>query len=270
MNRYQTIVACIVVAILLVVIVVAILVWRMSDTGTEDKAASLDTPIGQSEDLLENDATGQNATTDDLAEEESLAERRANAVNHLIEIVGKSFLENPNYRLDGFLIPASADKLDYYDWSNIYYNDVSIDRLDGIIEPGSFGSDTGRRLQGYWDEFADLPDGFSGWADTDNAAELALWHQFLLDNSIMPVEANEDNVYIWFSASCHDQLPIPLGGSGLLTVAFVYSGSNSSVCRGIFFQAPQCYEFDDLIYDVASWQDSEGILTGGSREHQCL
>ena len=232
MNRYQVVAACVVVATLLVA---AVFVWRMSAAGTEDKATSSDTPVSQPENLLESVDTGQNATTDDLAEEESLAERRANAVNHLIEIVGKSFLENPNYRLDGFLIPASADKLDYYDWSNIYYNDVSIDRLDGIIEPGSFGSDTGRRLQGYWDEFADLPDGFSGWADTDNAAELALWHQFLLDNSIMPVEANEDNVYIWFSASCHDQLPIPLGGSGLLTVAFVYSGSNSSVCRAIFF-----------------------------------
>ena len=263
MNRYQAIVACVVVVILLVA---AVIVWRMSATSTEDKVVSSDTPSGQPENPIENATAEQNTATDNVAEEEGLAERRTNAVNDLIEIIGKSFLEDPIYSLDGFLISASADELDYYDWSDIYYDGVSVDGLDGV-----FGSNAGRSLGGYASELAGILNR-PHWHAYRNSSEsdLSLWRQFLFDNSIMPTGENEANVYIWGGALCHDQLPLVAGGSGQLTVAFVYSDGNSSVCREITFEGPQCLSDDPIIVPVY-WgeSDPESVLAGGRREHQC-
>ena len=257
MNRHQIVVTCVVAAVLLVV---AAFIWRMSPRGTEDRVGLPDTPIGQPENLLENVDTGQNAVTDKPAEERGLAERRSDAVNNLIKIVGQSFLEDSKYRLDGYLISASADKLDYYDWSNIYYNSVGIDRLDG--------SNTERGLGDYQAELIrtlNAPPYWSLQRDSDES-RFSVWRQFLLDNNIMPVGENEGNVYIWSIAFCHDELPVVAGGSGALPVAFVYSDGNSSVCREISFEGPQC--MGDLISSV-SWWDLEDVLAGGSRKYQC-
>ena len=138
---------------------------------------------GQPENLLENVATGQNEASENAVEEEDLADRRTNTVNHIIEIVGKGFLEQSltmasYHHLDRVIISAAANELDYYDWSNVYYNNVGVHELDG--------SNAGSLLRDYGNEFAKAFGVVSDLGiDVEDPEQWAAWRQFLLDNNVI-------------------------------------------------------------------------------------